>query len=86
MNLKQRKELTKKLKRNVNEKERMETLIDNLMIVVAVHVITSSTEELCIVSTECIYVFRMILRLKNYYFPKQHEPMDVCDGDVVCFQ
>jgi hypothetical protein len=36
-------------------------------------------------SKDCIYFFRMILRLNSDYFPKQHQPVDLCNGEVLCF-
>jgi hypothetical protein len=35
--------------------------------------------------TQCICVFRMILTINSDYFPKQHYPVGLCSGDVMCF-
>jgi hypothetical protein len=36
-------------------------------------------------SSFCIYVFRMILTVNRDYFLKQHQPVDLCNGKVLCF-
>jgi hypothetical protein len=36
-------------------------------------------------SSFCIYVFRMILSINNDYFLKQHQPVDLWNGEVLCF-
>jgi hypothetical protein len=33
----------------------------------------------------CICVFHTILTVNNDCFPKQHEPVGLCSGDIVCF-
>jgi hypothetical protein len=33
---------------------------------------------------EFVYVFGMILKI-NDYFLKQHQPTDLCNGEVLCF-
>jgi hypothetical protein len=32
-----------------------------------------------------VYVFCLILIINSNYFPKQHWPVDVCNGDRLCF-
>jgi hypothetical protein len=44
-----------------------------------------NTLNLCILPTECIYVFRMVLTIDSDCFPKQHYPVGLCSGDVMCF-
>jgi hypothetical protein len=34
---------------------------------------------------EYIYGFRMVLTISSDYFLKQHWPVDICNGDVLCF-
>jgi hypothetical protein len=36
-------------------------------------------------SSFCIYVFHMILRINSDYFLKQRQPVDLCNGEVLCF-
>lgn len=38
---------------------------------------------LCVLPTQCIYVFHMILAVNCCYFPKQHQPIVLCNGDAV---
>jgi uncharacterized protein with PQ loop repeat len=33
----------------------------------------------------CIYVFRMILTVNSGYFLKHRYPVDLCNGEVLCF-
>jgi len=40
-------------------------------------------QTLCILPTQCIYVFYMVLAVNCHYFPKQHQPIVLCDGDAV---
>jgi hypothetical protein len=35
--------------------------------------------------SKCIYVFLMILRISNDYFPKQHLLIGLCNGGTMCF-
>jgi hypothetical protein len=41
---------------------------------VTIYVCTTcyNIQKLCILPTQCIYVFRMILTINSDYFPKQH--------------
>jgi hypothetical protein len=39
----------------------------------------------CILPTECIYGFCLILRIYSVYFRKQHKLIDLWDGDVLYF-
>jgi hypothetical protein len=41
--------------------------------------------KFCILPTEYITVFRIVLTVNNDCFPKQHQPADLCCGDVMCF-
>jgi hypothetical protein len=36
-------------------------------------------------SSFCIYVFHMILTINRDYFLKQHQPVNLCNGNVLCF-
>lgn len=40
-------------------------------------------QTLCILPTHCIYVFHMTLAVNCNYFPKQHQPIVLCNGDAV---
>jgi hypothetical protein len=40
---------------------------------------------ICVLPTECIYGFHMILRVNSEYFLKQRQPVDLCNGEVWCF-
>ena len=42
-----------------------------------------NVQTLCILPTQCIYMFRMILAVNCHYFPKQHQPLVLCNGDAV---
>jgi hypothetical protein len=44
-----------------------------------------NTLQICIVPTQCICVFRMVLTINSDCFPKQHLPTGVYSGDVMCF-
>jgi hypothetical protein len=44
-----------------------------------------NTLKLCILPTQCICVFRMVLTINSHSFRKQHEQVALCSGDVVCF-
>jgi hypothetical protein len=35
--------------------------------------------------TRCTYVFRMILIINSYYFFVQHKPVDLGNGEELCF-
>jgi uncharacterized protein with PQ loop repeat len=36
-------------------------------------------------SSFCIYVFHMIIRINIDYFLKQHQPVNLCNAEVLCF-
>jgi hypothetical protein len=40
-------------------------------------------EQICILPTQCIYMFRMILTIHSHYFREQNEPSDLPTGDAV---
>jgi hypothetical protein len=42
------------------------------VIVVAVCTNLFDVQKLCILPTQCIYVFHMVLTINSDYFPKQH--------------
>jgi hypothetical protein len=39
---------------------------------IPIHANCFGIKELYVLPTQCIYVFRMILTINSYYFPKQH--------------
>ena len=41
-------------------------------------------KELCTLPTNCIYVFCIILRINDGYFPEQHWPAILCNGNWKC--
>jgi hypothetical protein len=44
-----------------------------------------NTLKLCILPTQCICVFRMVVTINSDFYPKQHQPVGLCSGDVMCF-
>jgi hypothetical protein len=44
-----------------------------------------NNQYLCILPTECIYGFHMILRVNRDDSPKQSYPIGLCNGEVLCF-
>jgi hypothetical protein len=41
--------------------------------------------EHCILPTECVCVFHMVLTINSDCFHKRHEPVGLCSGDGTCF-
>jgi hypothetical protein len=39
----------------------------------------------CASPTECIYQFYRILRVNSDYFLEPIQPLDLCNGEVLCF-
>jgi hypothetical protein len=39
--------------------------------------------KLCLLATDCIFVFHMIPTVNIDYFPKRHWPIELCNGDVI---
>jgi hypothetical protein len=39
--------------------------------------------ELCILPTECVCVFRVVLTINSDCFPKQHQPVGLCNEGVM---
>jgi hypothetical protein len=35
--------------------------------------------------TQCIYGFRVVLEINSDYLPEQHQPIDICNGDMIYF-
>jgi hypothetical protein len=40
--------------------------------------------KLYILRTQCICVYRMVLTTNSDCFPKQHYPVGLCTGEVMC--
>jgi hypothetical protein len=38
--------------------------------------------SICILRTQYVYVFRIILAIYRDYFPKHHSPVGLCYGDA----
>jgi hypothetical protein len=47
--------------------------------------ISFSILKCCILLTESVCVFRRFLTINSESFPKQHLPVGLCGGDVMCF-
>jgi hypothetical protein len=56
-----------------------------LSLVVSIYTTRFNTLKLCILPTQCICVFRMVLTMNSDCFLKQHFPVGLCSGDVMCF-
>jgi hypothetical protein len=44
-----------------------------------------NAQKLCILPTECIYVFHIVLSIISDYFPKRHYSLCLCSRDIMCF-
>jgi hypothetical protein len=44
-----------------------------------------TTSKPCVLNTECIYGFRIVLRMKSDYFPRRLWPTSLCNGAELCF-
>jgi hypothetical protein len=64
-----------------------DTLDKILLYGIMVNICTTclNIKENCILPTQCICVFRMILTINSDYFPNQHYPVGLCSGDVMRF-
>jgi hypothetical protein len=47
--------------------------------------LNSYVQSLCILYTQCVYMFHMILTINSDYFPKQNQTFGLCSGHVMCF-